>query len=276
MRITPSHLFASTIRRAFTLIELMVVMGIVVLIIAVSLPAIKAMTKGNDTGQAAAMLSSLISHARSIAISQGRMAAVVLYEEGAGLSPPQPANRTSALFLVEDRTNTTAVPAGFIRFYPLPDSTVQHLPVGAKIASFNTDTSGNTRLFADSSVLAANTNKVRVVVFDNGGQLVLSGGIAIDTNPGRMTTNFNSSLDTTYGVPAWQVILKDTLLVDINTVPTATQIPLSASSPGFVIYSNEEFNNANPTGTPIDTQNQWLIQHAKVLVINAYTGTVIQ
>ncbi len=133
------------IRHAFTLIELMVVMGIIVLIIAISIPAIKALTKGNDTAQATSMVSGLISTTRSLAISQGRMAALVLYEEG--LSLGQPASRTSALFLVEDR-DTTGITAGsgLTRFWPLPNSTVQHLPVGAKIAAFSSDGAGNSVL----------------------------------------------------------------------------------------------------------------------------------
>ena len=72
----------------------MVVIAIIVVLVAVSIPAINAMTKGNDVAQSQNMLSALIANARAIAISQGRMAALVLYEEGSGAGKPAP--QTSA------------------------------------------------------------------------------------------------------------------------------------------------------------------------------------
>ncbi len=102
--------------------------------------------------------------------------------------------------------------------------------------------------------------------------MVLNNGIAIDTNTGRMTSNFNASLDSN-GQKAWQSILKDTSLTDVNNSPVAVD---SVSSPAFVIYSDDEFKTANPSGTSITNQNQWLTQHANILVVNAYTGTVIR
>ncbi len=271
----------TSLRRAFTLIELLVVMAIIIVLVSVGIPAINAMTKGNDVAQTQNMLSSLIANTRAIAISQGRMAALVLYEEGSGQTPPHPAPQTSAMYLVEDRDQTGVAP-GFVRFWPTPNAIAQRLPVGARVASFSSTAvgaGGTSCLFVDpinQEAVAVGTNYARVIIFDNSGQLVLRSGIAVDTNATDMTKYFNSSL-TGAQQTAWKSTLQDFYLTDLAaSTPGSPNANTSVSTAALAVVGDVEYRRDNPQGTPPIQINQWIVQHAKVLTINNYTGTVIQ
>jgi prepilin-type N-terminal cleavage/methylation domain-containing protein len=250
-------------RHAFTLIELMVVIGIMVIILAVSIPGLKAMTKGNDTAQATSMVSSLIANARSIAISQGRIAGVAFYEANSGK-----AGQTQAAYVVQDIVTSVNTNQNLF-LMPLAGGTIQQLPRGAKIVGLQTadpinPASGNVgTLNVGSTITAVTTVPARVVLFDEGGQLLVRAKMVLDA---PTSTTVQSTKDTlTSWATDWAGFWAST-----------SQAPSNTSTPALVIYSDGEFTSANPSGTSQSVQNQWLLQHAKVLVINAYTGTVIQ
>ena len=57
-------------REAFTLLELLIVIGIIVVLAAITVPAIKGLTKSNDNGQSVNLVRAMLSSARAIAVSQ--------------------------------------------------------------------------------------------------------------------------------------------------------------------------------------------------------------
>lgn len=230
---------SSPLRRAFTLIELMVVIAIIIIIVAVSVPALKALTKGNDTAQATSMLSSLIANARSTAISNGSYAAVIFYEANNGKEA-----QTSAIFAVEDRASTTSAA---VYLLPAGNTTVQRLPSGSRVSAVD-----STGVFA---VQTDATSTPRIILFDNLGQLSFQSNIRL------------SPLTTSTTPPISQNSVN--ILAQWNTDFHGTG-PWS-STPALVLYSQTQLTSDAPPDT-----NQWLLQHAKVLVVNAYTGTVIQ
>jgi prepilin-type N-terminal cleavage/methylation domain-containing protein len=61
---------------AFSLVELLVVLGIIAALAAIAIPAIKAMQKSYDSTGAESMISTALSTARTIAISKGKYAGV--------------------------------------------------------------------------------------------------------------------------------------------------------------------------------------------------------
>jgi Tfp pilus assembly protein FimT len=242
-------------RHAFTLIELMVVIGIMIIILAVSIPGLKAMTKGNDVGQATSMVSSLIANSRSIAISQGRIAGVAFYEGNGGK-----AGQTQAAFVVEDLATTAADTNGTVHLMPLSGGTIQQLPRGAKIVGLDTADTSAANVGTLNIGTAANV-PARVVLFDEGGQLLVRANLLLDLSG---STTIQSTKET---LSSWAS--------DWNWA-SGWSNTANPSTPAIVIYSDGEFQSAGMPGQDASTQNLWLLQHAKVLVVNAYTGTVIQ
>ncbi len=73
----PRHLIASP-RPAFTLVELLIVMAIILMLAAVALPSVKALLHGQKVTQASRMVQAHIESARARAIAAGSHVAVVL------------------------------------------------------------------------------------------------------------------------------------------------------------------------------------------------------
>ena len=120
-------------RSAFTLIELMVVIGIIVILATLSVPTVRALTQNNSRAQAANQVRAMLSHARSLAVAQHRSVGVVFFEEsaqyaGTGLHPNQTAMQLFAAEFDQGPYN------------PLPGTTVftkvsnerDYLPAGVK------------------------------------------------------------------------------------------------------------------------------------------------
>ena len=78
-------------RAAFTLVELLIVMAVVVLVAAVTLPSIREMLSDQKVGQAANVVQAYFHAAQSRAEATGRPVAVVLdrlrYDAGGGVTP---------------------------------------------------------------------------------------------------------------------------------------------------------------------------------------------
>jgi prepilin-type N-terminal cleavage/methylation domain-containing protein len=88
--------------RAFTLIELLVVIVVMVILMAITMPAIKSLTRNNNQKQAVNQITAMLANARSNAIATGRQTGVVFYEEtAANVSPANP-NQTAAQMITED------------------------------------------------------------------------------------------------------------------------------------------------------------------------------
>ena len=73
----PRFLIASA-RPAFTLVELLIVMAIILLLAAVALPSVKALLHGQKVTQASRMVQAHIESARARAIAAGSHVAVIL------------------------------------------------------------------------------------------------------------------------------------------------------------------------------------------------------
>ena len=186
----------TSLRRAFTLIELMVVIAIIVILVAISIPAITAMTKGNDVAQAQNMLSSLIANTRATAISQPAWPLSFFMKKAAALKallsglPPCSSSKTAPI---------PVVAAGYVRGRPVPNATAQRSGRWEpRSPPFPTTRQTPTSLIFTADPIAqkilagGTTNLARVIVFDKADNSCRS-GIAVDLSTADMESNFDSS-----------------------------------------------------------------------------------
>jgi len=75
----PRRLPGAAAAAGFTLTELLIVIGIIVILIAVAVPAFKAMSGGRSIDAAANTLAAVIGRARAEAVGSGRVAGVLFY-----------------------------------------------------------------------------------------------------------------------------------------------------------------------------------------------------
>jgi prepilin-type N-terminal cleavage/methylation domain-containing protein len=157
--------------KGFTLIELLTVVAIIAVISVIAVPAIKSLSKSNDQAQAANLVRSMLSAARSMAISQHRMAGVAFYEENIDPKNPSPARgkNTTAMALYVELYDQTGVPAGMTGCWYY-GSARQYLPDGIRLAVLS-DVQGQ------GNVVSEDTQGSRIIMFDANGNLSLVNNI---------------------------------------------------------------------------------------------------
>jgi len=258
--------------------ELLVVIGIVVLLAAMSVPAIRSLTKSNDQSQAVNLVRSMLDTARSIAVSQHRQAGVVFFEETTLYSRPVNANQTAMQVIVEDYDQAQYQPvlANFTVFVPYSPAR-QYMPAGVRVVTMQ-DLSGVASDMSQTGASSGN-RRGRVVVFDANGQLLLRSGISSPlsqtamSQPGQGPGKYPTSMgDWMFVSPAGQF------------PPTISSSAWSAvnssgdrSAPGVFLFNQAEFDAQFPAGNNATDQarSQWLVSHADVVIVNANTGTVL-
>ena len=122
---------------AFTLVELLTVMGVILLIVALMVPALKSIKGSGDVTSAAYSISGLIENARSYAMTNSTYVWVGFYEENAGTTTPTAATPSysgkgqvvlAAVYSVDGTTscqNSTATVSS-----PIVMTAKQLLPLG--------------------------------------------------------------------------------------------------------------------------------------------------
>jgi prepilin-type N-terminal cleavage/methylation domain-containing protein len=235
---------------AFTLIEVLVVISIVVILLAVSVPTIRALTKGNSQKQAVNLMTTMLANARATAISTRKASGIVIYEY------PAVSNGKSneATSYIQPITQSKYDGANKLRYFVrVPGSGAQRLPSGIQVATLDMGVNAFRTQAADTTTnnLQKGAN-CRAILFDNNGQLLLANGIATD-----------SSLSTDLVAAAW----------NLNADSAVTK---GSSSPGFLVYDAVLFNASHTANPSAASDATWLQQNSDVIVVNAYTGNVIR
>jgi prepilin-type N-terminal cleavage/methylation domain-containing protein len=249
-------------RRAFTLIEVLVVISIVVIMLAVAVPTIRALTKGNSQKQAVNLMTTMLANARATAISTHKPTGIVIYEY------PAVANKVSneATSFIQPVTQSKYDGANKVRYFTrVQGSGPQRLPSGIQVATLDAGVNAFRTQSANAETAAGGNfgASCRVILFDSNGQMLLANGIGTDP-----------SLATDAVAQAWN------LHGDQKSSGGNIQQTRGSSSPGFLIYDavlfNAEHTAAIAAGNEATADPIWLRQNSDVLVVNAYTGNVIR
>ncbi|HVS70643.1 MAG TPA: prepilin-type N-terminal cleavage/methylation domain-containing protein [Phycisphaerae bacterium] len=243
--------------RAFTLIEVMVVISIIVILLAVSIPTIKALTTGSREAQAVNLIRSYLVNARALAMREHHLVGVVFFEEDPNNhkladSPPANTSQTAMQLIMEDPDQSQFLPGknlGFIYY----SRDRQYLPRGVQVALLNDDATKTMTTGDESSGVA------RCILFDQNGQMVLRSRLV------------RPKLTGATDVGGYPQAYKDWNFDSAGTTSGST-----SSSPGLVVFDMQEYKAQNFTTAQSDKKAQWLQQHADVLIVNPYTGSLIQ
>jgi len=224
--------------RAFTLIELIVVISIIVILLSVMIPTVSTLMRGNNQKQAVNTISAYLASARATALNNKVPAGVIFYEDQSN------GNATAISLAIQDQSAApyTLKPFGTT----VNGAHIDYLPLGIKVAAI--DGTGST--FTVDSANGGGTP--RIIMFDASGQLILVGNITLKPNLSTVIWQWQPSV----GAPG---------------------IPLTGlvSTPALVAYDGNQLKGylqANTSATP----TQWLNRYADTIVINTYTGNVIR
>jgi Tfp pilus assembly protein FimT len=302
-------------RKAFTLTEMLVVISIIILLIAVAVPSIRALTGSSSTSVARNELSSLITHAREEAVAIQDIRGVLFLVDSAN-------DRVTGVIVKPASLQDTAFQQGngvLLDVVSGGDSLT--MPAGIRIQTvFNglsylkntaTPQADDRYLGFNSPANGATMTVGGCILFDGFGRLITRPyGIQMNGIPDLVTTspatnlaillglgNGSGSYNTTVNGYGSGSVKSSAYIIgqsgnSLNT--TTAQLPLSQL--GLVIFDNDTFKslgfgdqdavpgnpsvsyNSPPAG---QTQNEsdeetWIDKNSTPVMINRFTGTLIR
>lgn len=282
---------ASARPRGFTLTELLIVIGLIVLVIALAVPAFRAMTGGRSVDAAMNQLSAVLGAARAEAIGLQKVRGVFFYLDSA-------TNRVSAVLVQQAEAMPGEVVASPPEIYLdfVPDGDGITLPVGVGLQGIDNAAiaSGDRK---DDGYIGFNTYDGRpvryggVILFDGYGRLINKQyGFLLSEPTGKRMEPTPTRLAEALGYTA-----DDPPTVSYMIPRGSKTDPPPTSLFGFVAYDAEAYAGAvplpgddrrqqlgdpEPMGINYDQdekdEEKWLDQNAVPVLINRYNGTLIR
>ena len=268
-------------RAAFTLVELLTVIAIMVIIAAVSIPAFAALFANNNMVQAQNQLSAAIAETRSLALQNHTEVALIFFEE------PGHTDETAFAYEQESPGQGGQGATGITQYFqPIPQQSVQYLPKGVYVATLvgtaNSEGINNAdNGFAlppqqspaiDAAGTATNFNQpnnntnsqaapLEAIVFDGNGHLVIVNSM-ITQPPEQIDQPANANATITW----WNG----------PVASSSTTNYFGPSSPGFVLYEPANWPNPLQVGGVTVTPGAYLAANSDVTMVSTYTGNVVQ
>jgi type II secretory pathway pseudopilin PulG len=277
---------------AFTVTELLVVIGIIVLVLALAVPAFNFLTGSRSTEAAMNTISAFLGRARTEAIGLQEIRGVLFYID--------PKTTNVAMVLVRE-VPPNQPPAGLtppdIFLDVTADGEALTLPKGVSIQFVDDDTTAGN----DDRYIGFNNEKYRpggsiqtpyggVILFDGRGQLV-------SRTFGFQTHRFNTALGADQYTAMGTLLFTQLQPTDVYASSFDDVWPVNPalttalkSSIGFVLFDNEPFRGQfpDPMGSidpqvagggyaaPEPAEERWLDENAVPILINRYNGTLVK
>lgn len=277
--------------RAFSLIELLIVIGIIILVIAMAVPAFNLISGTRSVDAAENLLGVMLGRARTEAIGVQQVRGVMFYID--------PATQRVNVTLVRVVDPATApAPIYDVDFYLdlVPDGDTIPLPmgIGVQVVDDPSDIASGTandRFIGYNTVHSAAPPAARiqyggVILFDSRGQL-LSRSYAFKCRSNSLAQPYFTQMGMLLLQPTEAEMATLTNAIDI--VPSKTgNLGTQRSAVGVIVFDNELFraiDDNSPTDPQISggayvgaEQNEetWLDQNGSALLINRYNGTLIK
>jgi type II secretory pathway pseudopilin PulG len=278
---------SSLSRPAFTLTEILIILGIVVLMLAMAIPAFNFITGGRSVEGATNQVSAFLARARSDAIGLQEVRGVMFY-----LDPVTERPMLAEVKLAGN--NLDGNDAGIDYYLDIsPDADFLPLPKGVNAQLLDNCAYNAAGARLDDGYIGynvqnsknASTTNVRyggVILFDGGGRLISS--------------SYAFRIKTTVGVQDKYTRMGELLLsqpyntnanaADKDVVPVNASAGAVRSQFGLVLFEDQRFRNAGGTnddaqitGAPYANEmaeEQWLDENGTPLVINRYNGTLVR
>jgi prepilin-type N-terminal cleavage/methylation domain-containing protein len=253
--------------RGFTLVEMLIVISVIVVIIAMTVPIFKAMSGDRSVDSAQNMVSAMLQRARARAIGLQSPRAVFFYED-------QATKKTAMVLVRINDPSGTVNPANVIELDEEADE-YQMLPTGVGAAF----ALGNTLTGVASAT--STYEPYGLIVFDESGRIMTvpsyttfaTGDNSYAPPPPPQTGPPDTRLRFRYAP-----YIGPTIMDTLGTPPN----PQQSSSAVVMLYDKVPFAAADPAATPgpstafTAVQSQWLDANALALAVNRYNGTILK
>lgn len=283
----------SKIANAFTLTEILIVIGLIVLLIAIAVPAFNLISGGKSIQGARNQISAALGRARAEAIGKQRTTGVMFFVD------PR-SGRTNCAIVADVKATNAGLSPLYIDawldivedadFLPLPPGVSLQTLCDSTIAA-NARTSdgylGYNERGSDPNVVGYPSFQMDVA---NG--TARYGGVILFDSAGRLTSSTYAfrRTDSTGALTRMGSLLKLTTAVDLIPPPTVvgTVVTPLTSQFGFVMYetqlfqSQANFSAEDPkmTGAAYATtekaEEDWMDANASPVLINRYAGTLVK
>ncbi|HEV2294385.1 MAG TPA: prepilin-type N-terminal cleavage/methylation domain-containing protein [Tepidisphaeraceae bacterium] len=276
--------------RAFTLIEVLVVIGIIVLLIALAVPALSVITGSNSINGAENNISAMLGRARGDAIALQKDTGVLFFIDPA----------TQGVMMAEVQA-VAGTAAGIQTMLDLvPDRDFVALPKGVYVQTIDNTVISTANVRQDDAYIgfnrvpdttppgASTTQFGGVILFDATGKLVSRSYAFRSQQPSGEATAIFNLLYRGKAIPDTSNPVTETAnFIPANNRPSAASPMVSAY--GMILFDRDAFSNngnledpqAQPDTIAYNTggepaEENWLDENGTPLMVNRYNGTLVR
>lgn len=264
----------------FTLTELLVVIGIIVLMLALAVPLFNVFSGSRSVEGGQNMVSAMLQRARARALAMQERRGILFFED-------QATRKTGMLLVKLDDPVAAGTPGAVAGAYVLEldeqDEEIQFLPTGVG-AAFILGANPTSATAANANVNATTYRPYGLVVFDGVGRIVTVGNYTTEAGD---TIRYPANATT--GKAAGMPNLK--FFYGVNIYPNGTtqyigqavsgSVPQEYSHAALLLFDKHVYAEIPPdTGGDwrklSAQQSLWLDQNGTALVVNRYNGTIVR